>query len=251
VYYSFWLIVYYLTKLQINQIMITQLKLARRFNETALLFFFSTFCLILSIYRVAVSESPMFLFLNWNLFLAFIPWFLSSVLIVYPKLQEKKIAVIALLCTWLLFFPNAPYILTDLFHLKHALSMPMWFDLLLILSFAWVGLLFGFMSLWDIERILKRYLVKSRLKGFLRYRLSVPIFSSALLFVGSFGIYLGRYLRWNSWDIIAEPFALIYDIGDRFINPFEHPRTWGVTLFMGLFLNLVYWSLRLIKFRKE
>ena len=231
--------------------MILELKKAKRLNETVLLFAFSTLCLVLSVIRVFASATPTFLFLNWNLFLAFIPWALSSLLIIYPKLQEKKLAVITLLGTWLLFFPNAPYILTDLFHLKHVVSMPMWFDLLLILSFAWVGLLFGFMSLWDIEKILKQYLIKSRLKGLLRYRFSIPLFSSVLLFIGSFGIYLGRYLRWNSWDIIAEPFALIYDIGDRFINPFEHPRTWGVTLFMGLFLNLVYWSLRLIKYRKH
>jgi uncharacterized membrane protein len=231
--------------------MILELKKAKRLNETVLLFAFSTLCLVLSVIRVFASATPTFLFLNWNLFLAFIPWALSSLLMIYPKLQEKKLAVIMLLGTWLLFFPNAPYILTDLFHLKHVVSMPMWFDLLLILSFAWVGLLFGFMSLWDIEKILNRYLIKSRLKGLLRYRFSVPIFSSVLLFIGSFGIYLGRYLRWNSWDIIAEPFALIYDIGDRFINPFEHPRTWGVTLLMGLFLNLVYWSLRLIKYRKH
>ncbi|MFT5347748.1 MAG: putative membrane protein [Bacteroidia bacterium] len=231
--------------------MILELKKAKRLNETVLLFAFSTLCLVLSVIRVFASATPTFLFLNWNLFLAFIPWALSSLLIIYPKLQEKKLAVITLLGTWLLFFPNAPYILTDLFHLKHVVSMPMWFDLLLILSFAWVGLLFGFMSLWDIEKILNRYLIKSRLKGLLRYRFSIPLFSSLLLFIGSFGIYLGRYLRWNSWDIIAEPFALIYDIGDRFINPFEHPRTWGVTLLMGLFLNLVYWSLRLIKYRKH
>jgi uncharacterized membrane protein len=231
--------------------MITQLRHARRFNETILLLAFSTMCLVLSIVRVFYSASPTFLFLNWNLFLAFIPWALSSMLIVYPQLQQKKLAVLALLATWLLFFPNAPYILTDLFHLKLALGMPIWFDLLLILCFAWVGLLFGFMSLWDIEKILKTYLVASRLKGLLQYRFVIPLFSSVLLFIGSFGIYLGRYLRWNSWDILAEPFALIYDIGDRFINPFEHPRTWGVTLFMGLFLNVVYWSLRLIKYRKH
>lgn len=230
--------------------MISQLKLARRFNETKLLFALSALCLLLSIGRVLFSATPTFLFLNWNLFLAFVPWALSSLLIVYPKLQQKKVAVAGLLGTWLLFFPNAPYILTDLFHLKYVNSMPMWFDLLLILSFAWVGLLFGYMSLWDMEKILKRYLQTSRLKKVFNHRLVIPVFSSVLLFVGSFGIYLGRFLRWNSWDIIADPFALIYDIGDRFVNPFDHPRTWGVTLFMGVFLNVVYWSLRLIKYRR-
>ena len=130
--------------------MILELKKAKRLNETILLFALSTLCLVLSIIRVFASATPTFLVLNWNLFLAFIPWALSSLLIIYPKLQEKKLAVITLLGSWLLFFPNAPYILTDLFHLKHVVSMPMWFDLLLILSFAWVGLLFWFMSLWDI-----------------------------------------------------------------------------------------------------
>jgi uncharacterized membrane protein len=70
-----------------------------------------------------------------------------------------------------------------------------------------------------------------------------------LLFLGSFGVYLGRYLRWNSWDIITEPFRLFYDIADRIINPFEHPRTWGMTLFMGLFLTIIYWSFHLVRKR--
>jgi uncharacterized membrane protein len=77
----------------------------------------------------------------------------------------------------------------------------------------------------------------------------ISIISTTLLFLGSFGIYIGRYLRWNSWDIITEPFKLIYDISDRIINPLSHTRTWGMTIIMGLFLNMVYWSLRLIKKR--
>jgi uncharacterized membrane protein len=71
------------------------------------------------------------------------------------------------------------------------------------------------------------------------------------LFIGSFGIYVGRFLRWNSWDILTEPLHLIYDIGDRFINPFDHPRTWGMTIFMGIFLNMIYLSFRLIRTRVE
>jgi uncharacterized membrane protein len=109
----------------------------------------------------------------------------------------------------------------------------------MILSFAWTGLLFGFLSLWDIEQIL----VKKLKRRF------VTAISIILLFIGSFGIYLGRYLRWNSWDIITEPFKLIYDISDRVLNPFEHLTTWGMTFFMGLFLNIIYWSFRLIRKR--
>lgn len=174
-------------------------------------------CFLLSVFRCFYSGSNVFLFLNWNLFLAFIPWACSSIIILYPRLQEKKLIAIALLCIWLLFFPNAPYILTDLFHLKLQLNMPVWFDLALIISYAWTGLLLGFMSLADIEGLLKRFLAPKQ----------TIFFSTLLLFLGSFGIYLGRYLRWNSWDIINEPLKLLYDIGDRFINPFNHPRTWG------------------------
>ena len=158
-----------------------------------------------------------------------------------PQLHRSKWMLALLLCVWLLFFPNAPYILTDLFHLRLNSSMPVWFDLVLILLYAWTGLLFGFLSLWDIESVLR--------KGVKPW--AVSVISVVLLFAGSFGIYIGRYLRWNSWDILTSPFRLLYDIGDRFVNPFAHPRTWGMTLLMGVFLNILYFSFRLIRRRKE
>ncbi|MBQ6726746.1 MAG: DUF1361 domain-containing protein [Bacteroidales bacterium] len=128
-----------------------------------------------------------------------------------------------------------------MFHLRLNSSMPVWFDLTLILSFAWTGLLFGFLSLWDIESVLRKYLKNGW----------VTAISVFLLFLGSFGIYIGRYLRWNSWDIMTSPFQLMYDIGDRLVNPFSHPRTWGMTLFMGLFLNILYFSFKMSRERKN
>jgi uncharacterized membrane protein len=119
--------------------------------------------------------------------------------------------------------------------------MPIWYDLLLILSFAWTGLLFGFLSLWDIEQILGKFLKP----------LYTTVISTVLLFIGAFGIYVGRYLRWNSWDILTEPVSLMYDIQNRVFNPFKYPGSWGMTLFMGLFLNMLYWSFRLIRKRKK
>ncbi|MBL7772717.1 MAG: DUF1361 domain-containing protein [Chitinophagaceae bacterium] len=157
------------------------------------------------------------------------------------KVTHALTDVYCLLATWLLFFPNAPYILTDLFHLQRNLDMPIWFDLILILSFAWTGLLFGFLSLWDLEKILS-----TRFK--LVYVRSISIL---MLFAGSFGIYLGRYLRWNSWDILTEPLNIIYDISDRFINPWQHPRTWGMTIAMFFFLSMMYWSFRVIVKREN
>lgn len=219
--------------------MLKQLKKQNRYTETIFLGTLTLLCFSFSIFRLTYTDTKVFLFLNWNLFLAFIPWTLSSLLILYPKMQRTG-SVLLVLFIWLLFFPNAPYILTDLFHLRFQSSMPVWFDLILILSFAWTGLLFGLLSLADIEKVLRQKLPEP----------AVILISSILLFIGSFGIYVGRYLRWNSWDIIHEPFSLLYGIGDRFINPFEHPRTWGMTLFMGVFLNMVYWSFRFIGRRK-
>jgi uncharacterized membrane protein len=219
--------------------MLTQLKEHNRLNESILLFVMTLFCFGLSLFRIGITHSPMFVFLNWNLFLAFIPWALSSFMIINPALQQRKVMVFLLIGAWLLFFPNAPYIFTDLFHLHKISLMPMWFDLVLILSFAWTGLLFGFLSLWDMEKMLRPFIRKPQLN----------VLIGGFLFLSAFGIYLGRYLRWNSWDILSKPGALLSDVGDRFIHPFDHPRTWGVTLFMGLLLNLIYWSFKLIRKR--
>lgn len=221
--------------------MLKALKDTKRLTETIFMGMITLFCFGVSLFRFVYTDTKVFLFLNWNLFLAFIPWALTSLVIIKPKLQKSKLILFILLGSWLLFFPNAPYILTDLFHLRLQSHMPIWFDLILILSFAWTGLLFGFLSLWDIEKILQNFIKKTY----------VIIISIGLLFVGSFGIYVGRFLRWNSWDILTKPFKIMYDIRDRFINPFEHPRTWGMTIFMGFFLNIIYLSFRLIRKRNE
>lgn len=203
-------------------------------RETLFLSILTTFCVFLSFFRWSYTGSSTFLFLNWNLFLAIVPWTISTLFILRPKLRENKLLVFFSIMIWLLFFPNAPYILTDLFHMRNRTSMPMWFDLVLILSFAWTGLLYGLFSLWHIEKVLQRYF-KLRILSWI---------SSMLFFVVGFGIYLGRFLRWNSWDILSQPKVLFEDIAVRFVHPFQYPQTWGMTLLMGLFLNIVYWTFK-------
>ncbi|MDL2229339.1 DUF1361 domain-containing protein [Treponema sp. OttesenSCG-928-L16] len=215
---------------------INMLKEKNKSDEILLLGILSLFCLGLSIFRAVYTQTKMFLFLNWNLFLAFIPWCLTTLSVIKPGIKSRKIGILFLLFFWLLFFPNAPYILTDLFHLRLRTSMPIWFDVILILSFAWTGLLFGFLSLWDIENIFSEKI----------QRKYVTLLAALVLFIGSFGIYLGRYLRWNSWDIIREPVLLFRDITDRVADPFSYPGAWGMTVLWGVFLNMMYWSIRLL-----
>jgi len=168
---------------------------------------------------------------NLGIFIAFI----SSIIKV--RKINNKISLALLIFSWILFFPNSPYILTDLFHLRMQSPAPIWFDLVVILSFAWTGLMFGFISLMDIESILYKYISP----------IFVNIISVGFLFIAAFGIYLGRYLRWNSWDIISNPFGLFNDVISRFVDPFKYPTTWGMTLLLGFLLNMMYFSIKLLK----
>ena len=220
--------------------MIKELIKSDRLKITILLTLLSVFSFMLTVFRIVYSNSFEFISLNWNLFLAFIPWFLSSVIIL-KKLENNKILLSLLMLAWVLFFPNAPYILTDLFHLGHVPNAPIWFDLIMILSFALTGLLFGFVSLLDIEKIFSRYLDKSKM-------VFVII---GFLFLSGFGIYVGRFLRWNSWDVFSQPLPLFSDILHRFANPLSHPKAWGLTILLGILLNLLYFSFKFIKVPKE
>ena len=210
-------------------------------REYVTLFLFTAFSVVLITYRVLHMNSLTYIFLGWNLVLAAVPYLLVRVLATKVQKRKSMLLNIVMASTWLLFFPNAPYIFTDLFHLKNTSSSIVWYDTILILSFAWTGMLFGFLSLWRIEGILQQTV------GPLVSKLSVYL----MLFIAAFGVYLGRYLRFNSWDIVSDPIALFYEVGHRFIHPFSHPRTWGMTIIFGLFLILAYSSFRLVREQKQ
>lgn len=182
-------------------------------------------------FRIWFSGSFAFTFLPWNLFLAFIPFAISHALL--RKGVPNRWKLMTVLPVWLLFFPNAPYIITDLYHITYAQAMPVWFDMAMILTYAWNGLLLGFLSLMDME-----HAVTQRTN-----RLAGRMFSVSVLVLAGFGIYLGRFLRWNSWDIVTHPWLLFHDIGHRLLHPMEHPRTLGVTVVFSLFLLFSYFTL--------
>ena len=217
--------------------MMKKIKKHPRFEIGFLLILMTLFCFSLSIFRYYMSDTKVFFFLNWNLFLAWIPLIISSFLLIFNI--KSKVSIVFAVIIWILFFPNSPYILTDLFHLKARSSVPIWYDLVVILSFAWAGLMCGFVSLLDIEKLLSTYFK----------RITINIITIFFLFLSGFGVYLGRFLRWNSWDILNNPFGLFNDIIDRFIYPLEHTKTWGVTILMGILLNFMYFMIKMI--RKE
>ncbi len=215
--------------------MIRKLKCNKRFEITLLLILMTLFCFSLSLFRYYISETKVFLFLNWNLFLAWIPFFISSFLVIF-KIRSKLSLVVAI-TVWILFFPNSPYILTDLFHLRSRNAVPIWYDLVVILSYAWTGLFCGFISLLDIEKLLSDYFKK----------LTINIITVLFLFLTSFGVYLGRFLRWNSWDVLSSPFGLFNDVLVRIVYPMDYTKTWGVTVLMGVMLNFMYLIMKSLK----
>ena len=194
-----------------------------------------TLSVVLITFRVFLTHRITFVFLLWNLFLALIPFGLSTMLgLSAGKLKARVLLPVG--TVWLLFFPNAPYILTDLFHLEPRTGVPYWFDLALLLSCAWNGLMLAYASLTDMQALVARRLGWGAGWGF----------ATVALLLSSFGIYLGRYLRFNSWDIITNPLTLFYDILSRVLHPASHSGTWGVTLLYGVFLLLGYATVRLL-----
>ncbi|WP_333820251.1 DUF1361 domain-containing protein [Ohtaekwangia sp.] len=213
----------------------------RETNRLYILLIFSLttiLCVTLVAFRVQYTANVTFVFLVWNIFLALVPYMISTLLVLYHHTVKNAFWLWLPFMAWLCFFPNAPYILTDLFHLKQRPGVPYWYDLALILFFAWNGLMLGFASMMDIQSVFT-----TRFKPWIGWTISI----GSLLLAG-FGIYLGRYLRWNSWDVISSPMHLLHDIATRVLNPFHHPQTYGVTLLFATFLLLGY--ILLIQFAK-
>lgn len=189
-----------------------------------LVYSFTLFSVTLLTYRIIKSDGLSYIFLAWNLFLALIPWWISDYLKQKETLQLKHVPLMG---AWLLFIPNSPYILTDLFHLKPRPYLPLWFDLVLVLSFALIGMLVFLKSLKDMFAILKAH-VSSML-----FTLLIPV----VFWLIAFGLYLGRYLRFNSWNVVNHPFRLMRQSFDVLLEK----DTIGFTLIFGVFMWFMYY----------
>jgi uncharacterized membrane protein len=180
--------------------------------------------------RVAYSGSPHYGALVWNLFLAWIPCVLALAVYDGYRRGAARYPLIAGGVLWLLFFPNAPYIVTDLKHLRTWEGAPIWFDVVLVSAAAWAGLALGFVSLYLMQTVVRR------LVG----AVNAWLFVGIVLALSSFGIYLGRFQRWNSWDVLTSPGRMADSIWPHLAQPHEHPRTVAVTVVFTVFLAATY-----------
>jgi uncharacterized membrane protein len=179
------------------------------------------FNVLLVFARMCISHTNFCAFLIWNLFLAYIPLAIS--IYIYKTRLRLNAKTISLFIIWILFLPNAPYLITDILHFKESNTAPAWFDVALLFSSALCGLLMGIISMYIINKKLKIILSPKQMQ-----LIQIPI----CLAVG-FGVYVGRFLRWNSWSILHSPFTVAKECTMHIFSPFIYPGTWGVTIVIG------------------
>jgi uncharacterized membrane protein len=204
----------------------------KRFIVVSALLFWCT-CLVAV--RMDRTGSGYYRFLIFNLVLACVPLVLSTVLRMMSRFQLHWTIIAGLFGLWLLFLPNAPYILTDILHLTRPSDAPAWYDLALLLSCAGTGVLLGYLSVIDVQGIVARRF--SPICGW--------IFALASLGLSGFAIYLGRFLRWNSWDVLITP-TRMFEVAGLLMHPMANMRPLSVTVIFGMILVLGYISLRVL-----
>ncbi len=181
--------------------------------------------------RVMRAQQGGYIFLAWNLFLAWVPygWSLwaASIQRRYPHHWWRLLLPGAL---WLLFFPNAPYIITDFVHLYERPPVPLWYDIGLLAAFAWSGCFLAVVSLQTMQRLVRQ----------LCGALVSWLFVGASVGLSGLGVYLGRFERWNSWDLLLSPYDVLVAAAQPILFPLSHIRPLGASAMFATILMLCY-----------
>ncbi len=190
----------------------------------------SCVCIALVLLRVLWTGEPDYMFLVWNLALAWAPFVLA--IGVYGSYRHGASAawLIAPGILWLLFLPNAPYLITDFVHLPNGEGVPLWFDALALAAYAGTGLLLGFASLYLMQAVAVRALGERAIWWCV----------VAVLTLSSVGIYLGRFQRLNSWDALRDPRLILGMARERLQAPLDNPTLITVTVVFTAFLSFAY-----------
>jgi uncharacterized membrane protein len=187
---------------------------------------------LLWIGRVIYTRSFTYSHVLWNLFLAWVP-----VALVWIATEQhgasrwiRGLAAVG----WLIFLPNSPYLITDLIHLRPTGQIPLLFDGILLFSLGLSGLAIGLITVyWMEQAVVGRFGRWARL-----------VFSAGAMGMAGFGVYVGRFLRWNSWDVLVRPLELARELAQYALHPFVHWRAWAAAALFTLLFASVYWPLR-------
>lgn len=187
-------------------------------------------CTLLVLARIAYSDTTRHTGLIWNLFLAWIPFILAYFAhSVSWKRAWLYIAIPGIAFLWLIFFPNAPYMLTDLQDLaRGTVGAPLWYDVIIVGWCSWTGMMLGVVSLYLMQDIVLRMF--GRVAGW--------VFVLGISAASSFGMYIGRFVRLNSWDILQNPGETTMDILGLVIDP--SMRLTAFTILYTIFFLFVF-----------
>ena len=190
-------------------------------------------------FRVAYSGRWYYDNLPWNLFLAWVPYFCSLWAAAWYRRYRGRWWMLLLPgALWLVFFPNAPYIVTDFYHLEKRPPIPLWYDIVLIATFAWTGCFLAIASLRTMQFLVGKY----------AKRIVSWVFVAIALGLSGVGVYLGRFERWNSWDLFLHPGKVTRDLTAPLMNPLDNLRFLGFSLMFTAILLAIY--LRFISFTR-
>lgn len=193
--------------------------LFKKYNQLSILFCLFLITGVLLMFRIKISESFYLIFLIWNIFLAAIPYGTTFLIRLNKGSSLQPIIKVILFGIWLLFLPNAPYIISDFTHLRWTSSNFLLLDTIIIGGSALMGLLFMVYSIRDMEELFLSTLSR-------KHKI---LFRTTICILIGIGIYLGRYLRWNSWDIVQNPSHLITDVSAIIVHPIRNKFAWFIT----------------------
>ena len=194
--------------------------------------------LVLLVVRIIFFGRLTYAFLAWNLTLAVVPYGFAWLLERYHDQEHSQTLLLTpIFLGWLFFFPNAPYIFTDYIHLERLTSPHEWvFNIVLVSLFALTGLFFGLWSFLLVHEVVRERL--GRVSGWLMV--------AGVSLVSGYGVYLGRFPRWNSWDVVAHPLLLLQDASFRLAHPFDYPNLLLTTVVFALFVFGTYIFFRVL-----
>lgn len=203
----------------------------------SLLVLASILSIVLEKVHAWVNGSDYYANLVFNLGLAWIP-LAAAVLAYLTRKNRITFYLVMPVCTlvWLIFFPNASYLLTDFQHLAFAEgNAPIWFDVILMIWFAWTGLLVGIASLYLMQKIFTD--IFNPLMGW--------VFAISATVLSSIGVYLGRFLRWNSWDLLHDPIPIAKEMVMIMRHPISNLPTYVFTILFTLLFLFIYITIHL------
>ena len=205
--------------------------------------FSSMSAILLFLARSIVTGTTRFSFMAWNLVLSLLALAASVAFVYFWQLHKKWLSVITFV-VWLFLLPNTFYMLTDFIHVQDSGDINMLFDVVLIGLFAMNGFLHGILSLLLVHKsLLKRYPPRQTACAI-----------AGILLASSFAVDMGRYLRWNSWDILINPNALLFDLTNTLFNPDNYHRSFLITAVFFVTsgsLYLVFWELSKLQWSKR